>query len=224
MGPGPAAYEVKSHIGHGPKATIAGRRETKGPGHLGPGPGAYNTHVEPIGSSSGKSPRYTIAGRNDRSKHQAPTPGPGSYVSDLGRVGTAHNSQKITISGRYKTDDERKLKTPGPGAYNTAVEAIGSARGKSPRYTIRSSRKVKEDIDDNPGKQISLSLSLSYLTHPRVYSLYLFYNHISYILFIISMFAQVLVLTTIINHRFKANLHLMLFLLKNVIKKSPKLT
>ena len=66
---------------------------------MNPGPAAYNTSVEAIGSPKGKAPRYTISGRNDRSKNQAPTPGPMDYVHH-DPIGANAPKQAFT-SGRH---------------------------------------------------------------------------------------------------------------------------
>jgi len=172
LSPGPAAYEVKSTIGHAPKFTIPGRHDSKDK-DAGPGPGAYQTGVEAIGSPKCGSPRHTIATRNLNLKPAVVTPGPGGY--DLKPLVGSSNT-KITIAQRlnYGADNAPGMKVPGPGQYSTQVE-LGKDR---PAYTIAHRHKdptgalaipgpgaYKPDPVPNKYRAISIGRGLREITH-----------------------------------------------------------
>lgn len=114
--PGPGSYNQPGKIGEGPKygmrpKTAVSRKEDV------PGPGQYNTSIDPVKSSAPK-PAMSKSTRGDNFGESRQNPGPGSYMYPSALKGGPAFSFGRSV-GIGRADD-----VPGPGAYRVPSKVV----------------------------------------------------------------------------------------------------
>jgi hypothetical protein len=158
--PGPAAYTVKSTIGHANGVTLKSRHYQKPKGNDSPGPSAYE--AMPASVNKLRSPSYSLTGKpkavnGGNSCDDSPGPAAYDFKSTVGQGYAKSLSSRQDLS---KLTDH----SPGPAAYSVS-RTLGAGK---PKWSFggRQAVSVSSDMSPAPGAYDSVSTNLTRRQRP----------------------------------------------------------